>query len=593
MTEDDRISSAAVTPEQAGRRKLRSERWFGPADLRSFGHRSRAMQMGYDAKDWEGKPVIAILNTWSDINPCHMHFRQRVEDVKHGILEAGGFPMELPAISLSENFMKLTTMLYRNMLAMEAEELLRAYPADGAVLMGGCDKTTPGLLLGAISMDIPAIYVPAGPMLRGNWHGKLLGSGADSWKYWDELRAGKITQEDWQGVEEGIARSAGTCMTMGTASTMTAIAEALGLSLPGASSIPAVDSNHIRMAKSSGRRIVEMVWEDLKPSKILTRAAFLNAIAVAMAMGCSTNAIIHVIAMARRAGIDISLDDFDRSSRIVPVIANVRPTGTTYLMEDFYYAGGLAALIKRISNFLDLSCLTVTGKTIGENTANAEVYNDDVIRPLDKPMFTGEAGGALTVLRGNIAPDGCVMKPACCDPKFHKHSGPALVFDDYPSMKKAIDDENLDVTENHVLVLRNAGPLGGPGMPEWGMLPIPKKLIKQGVRDMLRLSDARMSGTSYGACILHVAPEAYIGGPLALLKTGDIISVDVEARSVSVEISEEEMERRRKAWKAPPARYGRGYGWMAAHHIVQADKGCDFDFLQTDFGAPVSEPVIY
>ncbi|GLH29073.1 dihydroxy-acid dehydratase [Acetobacter pasteurianus] len=593
MTEDDRISSAAVTPEQAGRRKLRSERWFGPADLRSFGHRSRAMQMGYDAKDWEGKPVIAILNTWSDINPCHMHFRQRVEDVKHGILEAGGFPMELPAISLSENFMKPTTMLYRNMLAMEAEELLRAYPADGAVLMGGCDKPPPGLLLGAISMDIPAIYVPAGPMLRGNWHGKLLGSGADSWKYWDELRAGKITQEDWQGVEEGIARSAGTCMTMGTASTMTAIAEALGLSLPGASSIPAVDSNHIRMAKSSGRRIVKMVWEDLKPSKILTRAAFLNAIAVAMAMGCSTNAIIHVIAMARRAGIDISLDDFDRSSRIVPVIANVRPTGTTYLMEDFYYAGGLAALIKRISNFLDLSCLTVMGKTIGENTANAEVYNDDVIRPLDKPMFTGEAGGALTVLRGNIAPDGCVMKPACCDPKFHKHSGPALVFDDYPSMKKAIDDENLDVTENHVLVLRNAGPLGGPGMPEWGMLPIPKKLIKQGVRDMLRLSDARMSGTSYGACILHVAPEAYIGGPLALLKTGDIISVDVEARSVSVEISEEEMERRRKTWKAPPARYGRGYGWMAAHHIVQADKGCDFDFLQTDFGAPVSEPVIY
>lgn len=593
MTEEDRTSSVAATPKQAGRRKLRSERWFGPADLRSFGHRSRAMQMGYDAKDWEGKPVIAILNTWSDINPCHMHFRQRVEDVKHGILEAGGFPMELPAISLSENFMKPTTMLYRNMLAMEAEELLRAYPADGAVLMGGCDKTTPGLLLGAISMDIPAIYVPAGPMLRGNWHGKLLGSGADSWKYWDELRAGKITQEDWQGVEEGIARSAGTCMTMGTASTMTAIAEALGLSLPGASSIPAVDSNHIRMAKSSGRRIVEMVWEDLKPSRILTRAAFLNAIAVAMAMGCSTNAIIHVIAMARRAGIDISLDDFDRSSRIVPVIANVRPTGTTYLMEDFYYAGGLAALIKRISSFLDLSCLTVTGKTIGENTASAEVYNDDVIRPLDKPMFTGDAGGALTVLRGNIAPDGCVMKPACCDPKFHKHSGPALVFDDYPSMKKAIDDENLDVTENHVLVLRNAGPLGGPGMPEWGMLPIPKKLIKQGVRDMLRLSDARMSGTSYGACILHVAPEAYIGGPLALLKTGDIISVDVEARSVSVEISEEEMEHRRKAWKAPPARYGRGYGWMAAHHIVQADKGCDFDFLQTNFGAPVSEPVIY
>ncbi|MFT8720263.1 L-arabinonate dehydratase [Acetobacter sp.] len=593
MTEDAAERASTAGPENTAKTRLRSERWFGPADLRSFGHRSRAMQMGYDPKDWEGKPVIAILNTWSDINPCHMHFKQRVEDVKRGVLEAGGFPMEFPSISLSENFMKPTTMLYRNMLAMEAEELLRAYPADGAVLMGGCDKTTPGLLLGAISMNIPAIFVPAGPMLRGNWHGKTLGSGADSWKYWDELRAGKITQEDWRGVEEGIARSAGTCMTMGTASTMTAIAEAIGLSLPGASSIPAVDSNHIRMAKSSGRRIVDMVREDLKPSKITTRASFLNAIAVAMAMGCSTNAIIHVIAMARRAGVNIGLDDFDRLSREVPVIANVRPTGTTYLMEDFYYAGGIAALMKRISSFLDLSCRTVTGQTVGENIEKAEVYNDDIIRPLDNPVFTGEAGGALTVLRGNIAPDGCVMKPACCDRKFHKHSGTALVFDDYPSMKKAIEDEDLDVTENHVLVLRNAGPLGGPGMPEWGMLPIPKKLIKQGVRDMLRLSDARMSGTSYGACVLHVAPEAYVGGPLALLKTGDIISVDVEARSISMEVSEEELARRRAEWKAPPPRYERGYGWMAAHHIMQADKGCDFDFLQTDFGEPVSEPVIY
>ncbi|GAN61450.1 dihydroxy-acid dehydratase [Acetobacter cibinongensis] len=582
--------TAADAPQT---QRLRSERWFGPADLRSFGHRSRAMQMGYDQEDWAGKPVIAILNTWSDINPCHMHFRQRSEDVKRGILEAGGFPLELPAISLSENFMKPTTMLYRNMLAMEAEELLRAYPVDGAVLMGGCDKTTPGLILGATSMEIPSIYVPAGPMLRGNWHGKTLGSGADSWKYWDELRAGKITPEDWAGVEVGIARSAGTCMTMGTASTMTAIAEAIGLSLPGASSIPAVDSNHIRMAKSSGRRIVEMVREDLKPSKIQTKEAFLNAIAVAMAMGCSTNAIIHVIAMARRAAVDIGLDDFDRASRVVPVIANVRPTGQTYLMEDFYYAGGIAALMNRISGFLTLSCLTVTGKTVGENIEKAEVYNDDVIRPLDKPMFTGKDGGALTVLRGNLAPDGCVMKPACCDPKFHKHSGPALVFDDYPSMKKAIEDENLDVTPDHVLVLRNAGPLGGPGMPEWGMLPIPKKLVKQGVRDMLRLSDARMSGTSYGACVLHVAPESYVGGPLALLKTGDLISIDVEKRSISMEVPDEELERRRAAWVAPKPRYERGYGWMAAHHMRQANEGCDFDFLQTDFGSPVSEPVIY
>ncbi|KPH86764.1 L-arabinonate dehydratase [Komagataeibacter intermedius] len=593
MSEEAGTRPEGGNMEGKEKRTLRSERWFGPADLRSFGHRSRAMQMGYDPQDWEGKPVIAILNTWSDINPCHMHFRQRVEDVKRGVLEAGGFPMELPAISLSENFMKPTTMLYRNMLAMEAEELLRAYPADGAVLMGGCDKTTPGLLLGATSMDIPAIYVPAGPMLRGNWQGKTLGSGSDSWKYWDELRAGKITPEDWRGVEAGIARSAGTCMTMGTASTMTAIAEAIGLSLPGASSIPAVDSNHIRMAKSSGRRIVGMVWEDLKPSRIQTPAAFRNAIAVAMAMGCSTNAIIHVIAMARRAGVPVGLDDFDRASREIPVIANVRPTGTTYLMEDFYYAGGIAALMNRISGFLDLDCLTVTGRSVGENIRDAKVWNDDVIRPLDKPMFTGEAGGALTVLRGNLAPDGCVMKPACCDPKFHKHRGPALVFDDYPTMKKALDDVTLDVSPDHVLVLRNAGPLGGPGMPEWGMLPMPRRLVQEGYRDMLRLSDARMSGTSYGACVLHIAPESYVGGPLALLKTGDIVAVDVEARSIHMEVSDEELARRRAAWKPPAPRYERGYGWMAAHHMRQANEGCDFDFLQTDFGASVPEPVIY
>ncbi len=569
---------------------LRSARWFAPDDLRSFGHRSRAMQQGYAPEEWKGRPVIAILNTWSEAQPCHMHFKTRVDDVKRGILMAGGFPMELPALSLSESFLKPTTMLYRNMLAMDAEELLRGHPVDGVVLMGGCDKTTPGLLLGATSAGYPAIYLPAGPMLRGNWKGKTLGSGSDGWKYWDERRAGNISEKEWLEVEGGIARSYGTCMTMGTASTMTAIAESIGMSLPGASSIPAADAGHIRMASACGRRIVEMVWEDLTPAKIQTRKAFENAITVAMAMGCSTNAIIHLIAQARRAGQDIGLDDFETASRKVPVIANVRPSGDTYLMEDFFYAGGLPGLMNRIKEHLHLDVMTVTGKTLGENIAGAEVHNNDVIRTVSDPIY---AEGALAVLKGNLAPDGCVIKPSACDPRFLKHTGPALVFDDYPSMKKAVDDESLDVTADHVLILRNAGPQGGPGMPEWGMLPIPKKLVKQGVRDMVRISDARMSGTSYGACILHVAPESFIGGPLALVQNGDMITLDVDGRTINLDISDEEMAKRRAAWKIPEKNYERGYGWMFSKHIQQANEGCDFDFLRSDFGGPVKEPSIY
>jgi dihydroxy-acid dehydratase len=599
MADDVPLSPPGLEPgpvpaEPLSRRKqpseLRSARWFGPADLRSFGHRSRAMQMGYAPEEWQGKPVIAIVNTWSDINPCHAHFKHRVEDVKRGILMAGGFPVELPAISVSENFVKPTTMMYRNFLAMEAEELLRSHPVDGAVLMGGCDKSTPGLLLGATSMNIPAIYLPAGPMLRGNWQGKVLGSGSDSWKYWDELRAGKITDQDWLGVEAGIARSYGTCMTMGTASTMTAIAEAVGMVLPGGSSILAADAGHIRLASESGRRIVNMVWEDLTPRHIQTREAFENAIAVAMAMGCSTNAIIHLVAMARRAGQEIGLDDFERYSRRVPVIGNVRPSGNQYLMEDFFYAGGIRALMDRIREHLHLDCVTVTGRTLGENIEGARVYNDDVIRTVNNPIY---GQGSLAVLKGNLAPDGCVIKPAAMDQRFLRHSGPALVFDDYPSMKKAVDDETLDVTADHVLVLRNAGPQGGPGMPEWGMLPMPKKLLKQGHRDMLRLSDARMSGTSYGACVLHVAPESYVGGPLALLRTGDIVSIDVEARSIRMEVPDSDLARRRAEWVPPTPRFERGYGWMFSRHIQQANEGCDFDFLRTEFGAPVPEPAIY
>ena len=572
--------------------QLRSARWFAPDDLRSFGHRSRAMQMGYDHADWQGKPVIAILNTWSDINNCHSHFKQRVEEVKRGVLQAGGFPLELPAISLAENFVKPTTMLYRNLLAIEAEELLRSHPVDGAVLMGGCDKTTPGLLMGALSMGIPCIYLPAGPMLRGNWKGKTLGSGADAWKYWDERRAGNITTAQWMEIEGGISRSAGTCMVMGTAATMMGIAEGLGLTLPGASSIPAVDANHQRMATHCGRRIVDMVWDDLTPAKILSRKSFENAITVAMAEGCSTNAIIHLVAISRRAGLPVTLDDFDAFSRKVPVIANIRPSGSEYLMEDFFYAGGMRALMKTLADggLLHLDAMTVTGQTVADNLQGAEVHNADVIRPLAKAIYQE---GALAVLRGNLAPDGCVIKPSACAPKFQKHSGPAMVFDDYPSLKAAIDDPDLDVTEDHVLILRNAGPQGGPGMPEWGMLPIPTKLVKQGVRDMLRISDARMSGTSYGACVLHVSPESYMGGNLALVRNGDIITVDIPARSIRMEVSDEELARRRAEWKPPPPRFERGYGHMFSKHVLQADQGCDFDYLETSFGAPVSEPVIY
>jgi dihydroxy-acid dehydratase len=574
------------TPES-----LRSARWFAPDDLRSFGHRSRMNQMGYADAEYAGKPIIGIINTWSDFAQCHAHFKDRVEDVKRGVLQAGGFPVELPAISLSESTVKPTTMLYRNFLAMETEELIRSQPIDGVVLMGGCDKTTPGLLLGATSAGVPAIFMPAGPMLRGNFEGQALGSGSDAWKYWDERRAGNMSESRWNAMQSGIARSYGVCMTMGTAATMTGLADALGMCLPGVSSIPAADANHIRMASATGRRAVEMVWEDMVPTRIMTHAAFQNAIITAMAMGCSTNTVIHLLAMARRAGHDnITLDDFDVASRKVPVLANIRPSGDKYLMEDFYYAGGLLGLLSRLKPFLDLSQINAGGETWEKSLEGARVFNDDVIRPLDNAIYNE---GALAVLRGNLSPNGCVIKPSAAGEKFQKHSGPALVFDSYADLKANIDRDDLDVTADTVLVLRNAGPLGGPGMPEWGMLPIPKKLVKQGVRDMVRISDARMSGTSYGACILHISPESYIGGPLALVNTGDIITLDIPARTLTLEVSEAELATRRAAWTPPPARYERGFGWMSAQHIRQAHEGCDFDFLETSFGAPVGEPAIY
>ncbi len=565
MTDADQTKSAR--PRKKTAEQLRSHRWYGAEDMRAFGHRSRTAQMGYDRKDYAGKPVIAIINTWSDINQCHSHFKQRVEEVKRGVWQAGGFPVEMPAMSLSEPFQKPSAMLYRNFLAMETEELLRSYPADGAVLMGGCDKTTPGLIMGATSMNLPTIFMPAGPMLRGNMRGQPLGSGSDTWKYWAELRAGNITEEVMKEVEDGIARSPGHCMTMGTASTMTSAAEALGWTLPGAASIPAVDANHQRMATESGRRIVEMVWEDLKPSDFLTVASFDNAITTVLALGGSTNSLVHLIAMARRAGIDLMLQRFDELSRTTPLLANLRPAGK-YLMEDFYYAGGLRAVLAELGGLINASTQTINAKTLGENIAGAEIYNDDVIRRRDKPVL---ANGGLAVLTGNLAPDGAVIKPGAMEQQLLVHRGRAVVFDNYDDLAARIDDPALDVEPGSVLVLRNAGPIGGPGFPEWGQLPLPKKMLAQGVRDMVRISDARMSGTSYGACVLHVAPESAVGGPLALVQTGDEIELDVPRRALNLLVDGAELERRRQAVACTTetlrARLRRAI--LASHHTGQ------------------------
>ncbi|MFE3170238.1 L-arabinonate dehydratase [Amycolatopsis sp. NPDC059090] len=554
---------------------LRSHRWFGGDDLRNFSHRTRARQLGYEPEEHLGKPVIGILNTWSDINPCHQHLRERAEQVKRGVWQAGGFPLEFPVATLSETYQKPTPMLYRNLLAMETEELLRSYPVDGAVLMGGCDKTTPALLMGAASAGLPSIFVPAGPMLRGNWRGEVLGSGTDMWKYWDERRAGTIGDRELAELERGLARSPGHCMTMGTASTMTSAAEVLGLTLPGAASIPAVDSAHHRMAAASGARIVGMVWEDLTIAKILDERAYADAITTVLALGGSTNAVIHLIAMAGRSGISLSLKDFDEIARRVPVLANIRPGGD-WLMEDFYYAGGLPGLLSRLTDLLHLDRVTVTGRPLADSLADARVHNDNVIRPRDNPVASE---GGVAVLHGNLAPGGAVIKHIAADPALLTHTGPAVVFDNYKDLKKRIDDPALGITADSVLVLRGSGPLGGPGMPEYGMLPIPAHLLEQGVRDMVRISDARMSGTSYGACVLHVAPESHVGGPLALVRDGDLITLDVPSRTLRLQVDDAELERRLASWAAPAPRFERGYGALYAEHITQADEGCDFDFL--------------
>jgi dihydroxy-acid dehydratase len=543
--------------------------------------------MGLSREDFMGKPVIAILNTWSDLNTCHQHFKQRVEEIKRGVWQAGGFPVEIPVISLSEMYMKPTSMLYRNLLAMEVEEVLRCHPVDGAVLMGGCDKTVPGLIMGAATMNLPAIFMPAGPMLRGNWRGQTLGSGSDVWKYWAERRSGNLSEEKWLEIEDGIARSAGVCMTMGTACTMALIVEAMGLSLPGASSIPAVDSNHSRMASQCGRRIVEMVWEDLKVRDVLTSEAIDNGIITDMAIGGSTNAIVHILAMAGRAGVKLDLSRFDKLSRRTPWLANIRPSGK-FLMEDFYYAGGTRGLINRLTPLLNVNARTVSGKTLGEDVTGAEVFSDEVIATLDKPLR--KEGGTL-VLRGNLAPDGCVIKATAAEERLLAHKGAAVVFKDYNDMAARIDDDSLTVNADSVLVLQSAGPLGAPGMPEWGQLPIPKKLLKQGVRDMVRISDARMSGTSYGACVLHVSPESHIGGPLALVRDGDVIELNAPGRTLTLHVDAAELSKRQAAWSAPAVKYERGYGELYSKHVTQAHLGCDFDFLQKS--ADIPEPEIH
>ncbi|MBM3803679.1 MAG: dihydroxy-acid dehydratase [Acidimicrobiia bacterium] len=556
--------------------KLRSADWFGRKDKLGFVHRSWMRTEGFSTSVFQGKPVIGICNSWSELTNCNAHLRQVAEAVKRGVWAAGGFPLEFPTISLGEPFMRPTTMMFRNLMAMDVEESIRANPIDGVVLLCGCDKTTPAQLMGAISADVPAIMVPGGPMLKGVWRDREIGSGSDVWHFWDELRAGRISEEEFCEIESCISRSAGHCMTMGTASTMTSIAEALGMTLTGCASVPAADSRRYVMAEQSGDRIVAMVREDLRPSHLLNRKAFENAITVDMAIGGSTNAIIHFLAFAGRLGMELPMGLFDDIARRTPFLANIRPSGS-YLMEDFFYAGGLPALMKEIESLLHLDVVTATGKTVGENIASAKCYNSDVIRPLSNPL---KPQGGTVVLYGNLCPNGAVLKTSAASEKLMQHTGRAVVFEDHDDLKARVDDPNLDVDENCVLVLKNGGPVGGPGMPEWGNLPIPAKIYKKGIEDMVRISDARMSGTSYGTVVLHMAPESALGGPLAIVQNGDMIQLDTANRQLNLLVSNDEIQRRLSIWQKPARHYDRGYGKLFQEHILQANEGCDFDFLR-------------
>lgn len=579
----------ASSEESAARdpSRLRSHRWFGRDDMRSFAHRQRLQQIGFGREEFLGKPVIGIFNAWSGLNPCHAHLRERAKAAARGVLAAGGFPVELPVLSLGEVMVKPTTMLYRNLLAMEVEELMRSHPIDAAILLGGCDKTGPGMLMGAISADLPSIFVPAGPMMSAWWKGEKVGAGTHTRKFWDEHRAGRIDGQDWIALEAGMTRTIGTCNTMGTASTVTIALEALGMTLPGAASLPAADAEHERAVARAGRRAVELAWEELKPSRLLTRGSFHNAMAAVMACGGSTNAPIHLIALARRAEIALTLDDFERAAARVPVLVNLMPAGE-HLMQDFFQAGGTRALFARIAALMEGDCLTVGGTTFAEQNAGAQVSDAEVIRPLERPVTTMPA---MALLRGNLASRGALIKPTSATPALLQHRGPAVVFDGPADLAARIDDPQLAVSADSVLVLRGAGPVGAPGMPEWGNLPIPKKLLAQGVRDMLRISDARMSGTHYGACVLHAAPEAAAGGTLALVRDGDSIELDFAARRLTLHVPAEELERRRTSWSPPAVHAERGYAALYGRHVTQAPDGCDFDFLEGRGRVP--EPEIY
>jgi L-arabonate dehydrase len=556
-------------------RKLRSAEWFGRADKGGFIHRSWMKNQGFPNHLFDGRPVIGICNTWSELTPCNAHFRAIADAVKRGVYEAGGFPLEFPVISLGESTMRPTAMLFRNLASMDVEESIRANPIDGVILLVGCDKTTPAALMGAASCDLPTIALSGGPMLNGRFRGEQIGSGTNVWKFSEDVRSGAMPLCDFQEAESCMSRSAGHCMTMGTASTMASVVEAMGIGLPMNAAIPAVDSRRYSLAHMAGRRIVEMVNEDLRMSRILTREAFENAVRVVGAVGGSTNAVVHLLAIAGRMGVDFKLDDWDRLGREVPCLVNLMPSGK-YLMEDFYYAGGLPAVIRELGDLIRRDALTVNGKTIGENTADAPCYDRDVIRPFDDPLTKR---GGLAILRGNLCPDGAVIKPSAATQALMKHRGRAVVFETIEDLRARIDDPNLEIDESSVMVLKNCGPRGYPGMAEVGNMPLPPKLLRRGVTDMVRISDARMSGTAYGTVVLHVAPEAAAGGNLALVENGDLIELDVEARRLHLNVDDEELARRRAKWRPPQSQYDRGYSKLYLDHVMQADKGADLDFL--------------
>ena len=563
--------------------KLRSQAWFGPADKDGFLHRSWMKNQGMPADSFDGRPVIGICNTWSELTPCNAHLRGIAERVKRGVFESGGTPVEFPVMSLGESNLRPTAMLFRNLASMDVEESIRANPIDGVVLLVGCDKTTPALLMGAASCDLPTIAVSGGPMLNGRYQGAAIGSGTDVWRFSEEVKAGEMSLADFMDAEAGMSRSPGHCMTMGTASTMASMVEALGMGMPHNAAIPAVDSRRNVLAQMAGRRIVEMVREDLKMSKILTRQAFENAVRVNGAIGGSTNAVVHLLAIAGRIGVDFTIDDWDTLGRDVPTIVDLMPSGR-FLMEDFYYAGGLPAVIRAIGDRINKDALTANGRTIWENCADAPNYNEEVIRPLDNPLT---ANGGIAVLRGNLAPSGAVIKPSAATPELMRHRGRAVVFENVEDYKARIDDPDLDIDETCVMVMKNCGPRGYPGMAEVGNMGLPSKVLKKGIKDMVRISDARMSGTAYGTVVLHVAPEAAAGGPLALVRDGDMVELDVPARRLNLEVSDDELAARRAEWVAPEPPMAGGYQRLYFDHVLQADRGVDLDFLVGNRGAAV------